>query len=207
MTRAARIAHSLGGALAVAGALAFAADARAEDPNQKTGTTIADPKGTPVSFTSSRIDTVIYIAKGDGPAAADPTPFERLGAAPLTVKLAPGTYTIETESESTSTGRERIRVDQTPINIEIRPGDETVKTMGAMFEGLGVISMLTGIVVAVAVSPHDDKFPRWEIAIPTLVGGAGLFGLGVGLSAIGSTDIHLPRASVQGVSASFTVTF
>ena len=178
------------------------------------GRALAAPKieaasGTPVTFTSTRLDTMIYIAHGDGPSAPDGQPFEKIGVAPVTVRLAPGTYTIETESESTSTGHERIRVDTTPIKMDIRPGDETVKTLGGVFEGIGVTGLVLGVIAALVISPHDQNFPRWAIAIPALLGGATSLGVGIGLSIVGSTTLTLPRASTQGLrlSASFTLRF
>ena len=160
-----------------------------------------------MTFVSTRLDTEIYLVHGFEAAGEAAESFEKIGVAPMTIRLAPGVYTIQTSSPSTSLGYERVRVDGTPMKIELRPGDETVKTLGGVFEGLGVTGILLAVIVAISISPHDQNFDRWAIAVPAFAGGLGSLGLGVGLSVVGSTRIVLPRASAQATTAGIVFRF
>jgi hypothetical protein len=194
-------------ALAAVACLALAAETSADAAEQPAQPKIADPNGTEVTFKSTRLDTEILLAHGDVEKGTYPDPFEKIGVATVTVKLAPGAYTIETISPSTSLGYERIRVGTTSMTIEVRPGDELVKTLGGVFAGLGVTSILAGVIVAVAVSPHDQSFNRWAIAGPMFIGGGVALLAGFGLTLLGSTTFVLPSASAQGLGAQWVVRF
>ena len=183
------------GALLLRGGVAWA------DPK------IAAPDGIPVTFTSTRQDTAVFIAKGDQPEGSDVYIFERLGVAPLTVKLAPGLYTVEAQGAASSLGYTKFHLDAMPLTIQVRPGDELVKVTGVLLEGLGVVSVVLGILAAVSFSGNDTGYPRWAISLPLLLGGAGTFGLGYGLVLIGATRIELPKGGAQAVGAGVMVRF
>jgi hypothetical protein len=138
----------------------------------------------------------IYIAHGDVPARTFPDPFEKVGVVPVTVKLAPGQYTIETASAKSSTGHERLTVEaNAPLTVDVHGGDAMVKAFGSVFIALGVVATLLGVVAIVSISPNDAHYNRWAIGLPLVLGGVGVAGLGVGMTAAGSTDIvapHLP---------------
>jgi hypothetical protein len=168
---------------------------------------IEDPQGTPVTFTSTRTDTDIFIAHGDAPRDVYPDPFERVGAAPVTLKLAPGTYTVETASPSTSRGRERFIVGTSPLTLAVHPGDETVKIVGVVLEGLGLLGVGLGIVALVQFGPHDSGYDRFAVGLPILFGGIGSFAVGFGMNLLGTTRVIVPNASAQGVGMHVTVTF
>ena len=155
---------------------------------------IEDAGGVPVTFTCKDPAMEIFLAKGDVPVGAVPDPFERVGLAPLTLHLAPGTYSIETASPTTSTGHDKFYVEQgSPLTVEVRPGDASVKGIGTVLVGLGIVSILLGIVAVVSISPHDQHYDRFAIGLPLVLGGAGATGVGVGMVFLGSTDINAPR--------------
>ena len=196
--------------------LARAADAPATAPSSTPATLvapspalakIADAAGTPVTIGASKNDTWIFLAKGDVPENTLPDPFERVGVAPLEIRLAPGVYTIESGSPTSSTGRARFRVEQgRPFHIDVSNGDSTVKTFGAVTIGTGIVAVLLGIVTIVSVSSNDSHFNRYAIGLPLLIGGGVASAVGVGLSFAGATSVKMP-ASNQAISGQLTIRF
>jgi hypothetical protein len=176
---------------------------------------IEDPHGVPVTFTCKDPAMEVFLAKGDVPAGTVPDPFERVGLAPITLHLAPGTYSIETASPTTSTGHDRFEVEHdSPLTVEVRPGDASVKALGSVLAGLGIVSIVLGIVAIVSISPHDEHYDRFAVGLPLMIGGAGAIGVGVGMVFLGSTDIrapHLPPGSApraaQGVGVNLSWRF
>jgi hypothetical protein len=169
---------------------------------------LADPSGTPIRVTSTNLDTDIYLAKGDIPENPVYDVFERIGTAPLEIRLAPGVYTIQSSNPTSSMGHARFHVEAGhPIDIEVRNGDATMRTLGGVCEGLGVTAMLLGVLAIIAISPHDDNYNRFGIGLPLLLGGAGMTGLGVGLSFAGATNIKMPTSSLHANMLSVTVSF
>ena len=168
---------------------------------------IADAAGTPVTIGASNNDTWIFLAKGDVPENTLPDPFERVGVAPLEIRLAPGVYTLESGSPTSSTGRARFRVEQGhPFHIDVSNGDAMVKTFGAISIGTGIIAVLLGIVTIVSVSSNDSHFNRYALGLPLLIGGGAASALGVGLSFAGATSVKMP-ASNQAISGQLTIRF
>ncbi len=193
------------GALAVASlavplAFAWTDPAAAEEGSSKRAR-IEEPDGTTVTFMSTNDDAMeIFLARGDVPGGAQPDPFERLGRAPLTIKLAPGVYTVEAESPTSSTGHERVFVEQgTPVQVRVRGGNATVKATGTVLVGLGVVAVVLGIVAIVSISPNDQHYDRFGIGIPLAVGGAAGAGIGWALTALGTTNIQSPHSPPGGL--------
>jgi hypothetical protein len=162
---------------------------------------IEAPDGVPVTITSTDPTTEIYLAHGDVPARSLPDPFVRVGRVPAALKLAPGTYSIETTSVTASGSHERFYVESgAPIAVEVRPGNALVKTIGSGLVVFGVVAVLLGIVAVVSISPDDTHYNRFGIGLPLLLGGAGGAGLGVGLIAVGSTDVRAPHEPPGGAA-------
>jgi hypothetical protein len=187
-------------------ALAIAPAAHADPPK------IEDPAGTPLTITSDHTDTEIFVAKGPVPKHHEIDSFERVGVAPTTLKLAPGIYTFETEGPTQSSGHEVVTVDRWPMNVTVKTGDATVKTMGTILIALGVVGIVGGIVVVATFGQGDKQFDKYTLAIPMLVGGAGVAGIGVGLSFLGATSVQgamppspasPPKAAQANVSLKF----
>jgi hypothetical protein len=148
--------------------------------------------GVDVAFTSKDVSTEIYLAHGDVPVGTTPDPFERVGLAPLTLKLSPGTYTLESGSPTASTGHQRFVVEQgKPLAIEVRPGSAGLKTIGGVFIGLGVVSMILGVIAIVSFSPGDSTYNRFGVGLPLLLGGAGVGGVGLTMAAVGASDVQV----------------
>jgi hypothetical protein len=160
---------------------------------------VETPDGVAVSFTSDDPVMRIYIARGDVPARAPPSAYARAGVVPLTLRLAPGTYTVEAESPKASTGHQRLLVEPAaPMRVEVRSGSNTVKTMGTVLIAMGVVAAALGVVAIVSISPDDSHYNRFGIGLPLLLGGVGGAGLGFGLSALGSTELRVPRLPPGG---------
>ncbi len=203
MTRAGRL---LSTSLLLA-AMAIAPAVHADPPK------IEDPSGAPVTITSDHTDTEIFVAKGPVPRHHEIDTFERVGVAPTTVKLAPGIYTFETEGPTQSSGHELVTVDRWPMNVTVKTGDATVKTLGTILIALGVVSIVGGIVVVATFGQGDKQFDKYTLAIPMLAGGAGVIGIGVGLSFLGGTSIQQatapaappgpPKAALANVALKF----
>jgi hypothetical protein len=148
--------------------------------------------GVPVTFTSKDPSTEIYLAHGDVPVGTTPDPFERIGLAPVTLKLAAGTYTLESASPTSSTGHQRFAVEQgRPLSVDVRPGNAGLKTVGGVFIGLGIVSMILGVVAIVSFSPGDANYNRFGVGLPLLFGGGALAGVGVTMAAVGATDVRV----------------
>jgi hypothetical protein len=175
--------------------------ARADQPLPPRLKIIEDPDGVPVTFTSEDPAMEIFLARGDVPAGTFPDPFERVGLAPVTVKLAPGSYTIETASPKTSTGHERFSVEAgAPMTVDVRGGNASVKAFGGIFLALGVVAALLGIVAIVSISPDDQNYNRWGVGLPLALGGVGIAGLGIGMTALGSTNVVAAKLPPGGAS-------
>jgi hypothetical protein len=167
-----------------------------EQPAQARHPRIEYDRGVEVTITSKDPATEIYLAHGDVPIGTMPDPYERVGLTPVTLKLAAGTYSIETASPTQSTGHQRFVVEQgKPLAIEVRPGDASVKTVGSVVVGLGVVSIVLGVVAILSFSPNDSHYDRFGIGIPLIAGGAAGSGIGVGMVALGATDFRVqPQA-------------
>jgi len=177
----------------------------ARDGSSPAKPSIEAPDGVPVTFTSKDVAMHVYIAHGDVPANVVPDPFEKLPKLPVTVHLAPGTYTVEAESPNASTGHEVIRVEHdAPLTVDVRGGNASVKAFGGVFIAAGIVATILGIVTIASISPNDKSFSRWGVGLPLTLGGVGLAGLGVGMTVAGSTNIvapHLPPGGApRGVS-------
>jgi hypothetical protein len=165
---------------------------------------IEDPAGTPVTITSNDVTMRAYIAHGDIRGEVLPDPFEKLPPLPYTVKLAPGTYTIEAESPNASTGRDRIHVEHdAPIKVEIRSGNASVKAFGGVFIAIGIVAVILGVVSFISISPNDGNFNRWGVGGGLVGGGLVLGGLGIGMTIAGATNIVAPHVA-PGTSAPVT---
>ena len=164
--------------------LAIAPSVRAEPPK------IEDPDGTKLTITSDHTDTEIWVAKGPVPRHHEIDTFERIGIAPLELKLAPGIYTFETEGPTQSAGHETVTVDRWPMNVKVKTGDASVKGIGTILIALGVVSIIGGIVVVATFGQGDKKFDKFTIAVPLLAAGAGVAGIGIGMSFLGATNVQ-----------------
>jgi hypothetical protein len=184
--------------------------APADDPQPPPRPKIEDPAGVPVTFTSEDKTMRVYIAHGDVPERVIPDPYEKLPQLPFTVRLAPGTYTMEAESQTASTAHEHVYVEHdAPMTVRIRSGNALVKTSGAVFIAAGVVATILGIVAIVSIAPHDQSFNRWAVGLPLSIGGVALAGLGVGMTALGSTNVDVPRLPPGGApkGVAFAVSF
>ncbi len=160
---------------------------------------IEDSAGVPVTFTSEDRTMRVYIAHGDVPEGVIPDPYEKLPALPFTVRLAPGTYTMEAESQTASTAHEHVSVEHdAPMTVRIRGGNAMVKTFGSVFIAAGVVATILGIVAIVSIAPNDKSFDRWAVGLPLSLGGVALAGLGIGMTALGSTNADVPRLPPGG---------
>jgi hypothetical protein len=169
---------------------------------------IEDPNGTPITLTASTINTTIYISKGDVPSDPFIDTYERIGIAPVTVKLAPGLYSLESSTPTASMGYTRFRVEQNkPIAIEVRNGDAMVRTFGDVLVALGVASIILGVLTATALAPHDSSYDRWGISLPLLGAGAAGSIVGVGMIAAGSTTFKMPVSAEQARMWGVTLRF
>ncbi len=196
MKRAPTLGLALGVALSVISGAAVAAPK------------IEDPNGTVVHVTASTINTTIYISKGDTPSDPLIDTYERIGIAPVAIKLAPGIYSIESSTPTASMGYTRFSVEQNkPIDIDVRNGDAMVRTIGDVLVGLGLSSILLGVLTATALAPHDSSYNRWAISLPLLGAGAGGTVVGIGMIAAGSTTFKMPISAEQARMWGVTLLF
>jgi hypothetical protein len=154
---------------------------------------IATPDGTPVTIVADQPDQVIYLARGEVVGSTIPDPFEHVGVAPVQLRLAPGTYTVESGGPTTSTGHAVVRVGEAPLRLEVHTGNASLRTFGAIFIALGVTAVVAGIIVVASYTQKEGSFDKAAIALPLLIGG-GVSGLGgLGLTLAGTTNIVVPE--------------
>ncbi len=171
----------------------------AESPKAQEAAKIASPDGVAVTFMSNAPDTVVYLAHGDVSERADPDPFERLGVAPMTVKLAPGTYTVETEGRTQSNGHQRLVVEHdAPLTVRIHAGDSNLRTVGGILAALGIAGVVLGVVAIVSITKDDSGYDRWGIGLPLVIGGVVSSSAGFAMIAGGSTDVQAPHLPPGG---------
>jgi hypothetical protein len=156
---------------------------------------IALADGQLVTITTTQRDAVVYLAKGNIPPNAAPDAFENVGAAPVTLHLAPGNYTIEIGGPTISDGHATFAVRDAPLRIEVRPGNATVKTFGGVLIALGASAVIAGIIVLITYTQKEGSFDKAAIAIPLLASGVGVGLGGVGLTVVGTTKIDVPRTA------------
>jgi hypothetical protein len=121
-----------------------------------------------------------------------------MGIAPMTVRLAPGDYTIEATGPSSSDGRAQFSIEaNSPTKLEVHAGDASVRTVGAVLIGLGIVATGLGIFALVSISADDKHYNRWGIGLPLVIGGLAGAGIGIGMTALGSTDIRVPNVPLQ----------
>jgi hypothetical protein len=179
--------------LIAAQSLLGAMPASAEEPAPKPPA-IATPGGVPVTFMSRQASTIIYLAHGDMPAHTEPDPFEKIGVAPQSIRLSPGTYTVETSGPTQTDGHQVFVVEHdAPLTVEVHPGDPTLKLLGGTLIALGVACIALGIVAILSISKDDSQYNRWGIGLPLSLGGAGGVVVGFTMAAMGSTDVHVPH--------------
>jgi hypothetical protein len=151
------------------------------------GPSFEDAHGVQVTISSNDPGTELYLGRGDLPSG----PFERIGVVPRALRLAPGTYTLETAAPNASTGHQRFAVEAgAPVTIEVRSGNATVRGFGSVFIGLGIVATILGVLAIVSISPNDQNYNRFGIGLPLILGGAAGAGLGVGMTALGSTEVR-----------------
>jgi hypothetical protein len=173
---------------------------------------IAYESGVEVTIVSTDPATEIFLAHGNPSIGEIPDPYERVGLTPMTIKLAPGTYSLETASPTQSTGHERFMVEQgRPLRIEIHPGDANVKAVGAVIAGLGIVSVVLGVVAVVSFSPNDSHYDRFGVGLPLMIAGAAGCGIGIGMTVLGATAVdvqHAPQpARPAALLPTLTLTF
>jgi hypothetical protein len=194
-------------ALTAHAALTSPARAQTSDAAPKPAA-IESPDGVPVTFSSKDLSMEVFLAHGDVPEGAMPDPFERVGVVPRSLHLAPGTYTIETASPTTSTAHRWFVIERgAPVSVEVRPGDASVKSFGAVFIALGTVAAILGVVAIVSFSGNDTHYNRYAIGLPLILGGLGVAGLGFGMTALGATEVRVqrtaPRPGAAGLSLSW----
>jgi len=160
---------------------------------------VAAGTGTQVHVTATAPGVHVFVARGDVDANGADDPFEDVGAAPLTIELAPGTYTFETGSPATTVGHSVVRVGSMPLELQVKAGNATMKLLGSVVMALGAVAAVAGVVVLASVSPSDENFPRIPVSVPLILGGTAIFGGGYALSRSARTDIVTPRSEIPTV--------
>jgi hypothetical protein len=170
---------------------------------------IESADGVEVMFASKEPETQIYLAHGDWPdAPVYPDPFERIGPTPFTLRLAPGTYTIECSTPTSTTGHQRFMVERgRPLLVDVHPGSAGLKTSGAVILGLGVVATILGIVAIVSFSGNDSHYDRFAVGLPLILGGAGASGVGIVMTSVGATSVHVNRQGPGAHSSSVMPAF
>jgi len=172
---------------------------------------VAAGTGTPVRVTATEPGVHVFVARGDVDANGADDPFEDEGPAPLTIELAPGTYTFETGSPTTTTGHEVIRVGASPIDVRVQAGNGATRLAGSITMALGAIAAIAGVVVLASISANDENFPRLPVSLPLIFGGAAVFGGGYALTRAARTTlttapgVPVPPASVAPAAPQATL--
>jgi hypothetical protein len=135
--------------------------------------------GTPVEFDSTKPLISVYLAPGivDDTTPRYPDPFFKIGRTPITVKIAPGTYTVNVESPDTTVGNTVVRVGAQPVHVRIRAGSDDMCGLGTLLFAGGAAAVLAAVVLELSYSPAPNGISKSKIAVPLFaVGGAGVAG-------------------------------
>jgi hypothetical protein len=133
--------------------------------------------GTSVEFDATRPLVSVYVAPGiiDDTTPSFPDPFVKVGRTPVTVKLAPGVYTVNVESPEIPVGSTIVRVGSQTVHVRIKAGNDGVRGLGTLLFALGAASALAGLVVEVSYSQAPSGISKSKIAVPLFaVGGVGV---------------------------------
>jgi hypothetical protein len=131
-----------------------------------------------------------YVAQGvhdDRPAFPDP--FVKVGRLPVSIELPPGTYTVLVEGESIPTATRVVRVDRTPVRIQVKGGSQGMRDAGSLLTALGGLALAAGIVVEVSGTRNQDSSTKQKIALPLIVGGAVGFAGGLTMFLVARSSI------------------
>jgi hypothetical protein len=132
-----------------------------------------------VEFDASKPLISVYVAQGiiDDTTPRYPDPFFKIGRTPVTVKLAPGTYTVNVESPETPVATTIVRVGAQPVHVRIKAGSDGVRGLGTLLLAAGATSALAGLVIELSYSAAPNGVSKSKIAIPLFaIGGAGVAG-------------------------------
>jgi hypothetical protein len=121
----------------------------------------------------------VYLAPGvvEDTTPRYPDPFFKIGRTPITVKVAPGTYTVNVESPETTVATTIVRVGTQPVHVRIRAGSESMRGLGTLLLAGGATAALAGLVLELSYSQAPNGISKSKIAIPLFaIGGAGVAG-------------------------------
>jgi hypothetical protein len=119
----------------------------------------------------------VYLATGivDDTTPRYPDPFFKMGRTPFTVKVAPGTYTVNIDSPDTTLATTIVRVGAQPVHVRIRAGSDGMHGLGTLLLAGGATAVLAALVLELSYTPAPNAISKSKIAVPLFaVGGAGV---------------------------------
>jgi hypothetical protein len=135
--------------------------------------------GTALEFDSTKPLISVYLAPGviEDTTPRYPDPFFKIGRTPITVKVAPGTYTVNVESPDTPVATTIVRVGAQPVHVRVKAGNDGTRGLGTLLLAGGATALLAGLVLELSYSPAPNGISKSKIAIPLFaIGGAGVAG-------------------------------
>ncbi len=170
-----------GGALLCVALASSAAPVRAEgeDPPPSRPAFVQPETGVAVEFESDRPYVSVFVAQGavEDTGPRYPDPFVKLGRTPLSVKLAPGVYTVTVESPDISTQSTVFAVGSQPVHVRVRSGSAGAHGVGTLLLAIGAASVLAGLAIELSHSEAADGISKSKIAVPLFIaGGVGVAG-------------------------------
>jgi hypothetical protein len=194
-------------AQAPAGSAASVASAAPAAPPSASPSFLQPETGTPVEFDASQPLVSVYVAPGaiDDTMMVFPDPFVKVGHTPLTVKLAPGDYTVHVESPEIPVRASPLHVGTQPVHVHIRAGNDGMHGLGTLLLAVGASSALAGLVIEVSYSEAPNGISKAKIAVPLFaIGGVGV-ATGLTLYLLTGTTIEQDGLATDRRAMSFGV--
>ncbi len=154
------------------------------------------PTGTAVEIDADKPRVAVYVAPGlvRDTEPRYPDPFVKIGRTPVTVKLAPGMYTVTAESPEISVGSTVLQVGTEPVHMRIKGGSANSRSLGTLLLAIGAAGVLGAIGVEVSYSTAPSGFSKSKVAVPLFIVGG--LGIGSGLAIFLSSGTTLEHDAV-----------
>jgi len=167
------------------------------------------PTGTPVEIDADKPHVAVYVAQGliRNVEPSYPDPFVKIGRTPITVKLAPGMYTVTAESPEISVGSTVLQVGAEPVHVRVKGGSSEARSMGTLLLAIGAAGVLAALGVEVSYSSSPNGISKSKIAVPLFIAGGVIGGSGLAIFLASGTTLEHdggpkgPRSMIAGIGS------
>ncbi len=139
---------------------------------------------------SSRLVKVFVAHAQPGGSVPPVWDFTRVGTAPLTLQLPPGTYFLSVENDDVSRADHLLEVGSQPVTLDVSPGSSGLGGVGTLAMGIGILSVLAATVVLISGSSAPAGIDKPKLVIPMYAAGGALVAGGLTMYLVSRTGIE-----------------